>query len=109
MARATAGGPGSRPSVRSSDRRGDDRPKKVGWQVRRSVAEAVKEAVENGAAKSQNAFVEDALLRRLKALRQERIYSAYEEAAQDPVFMEDMRSISEAFGGTVRDGLEGEA
>jgi hypothetical protein len=103
--------PSSRVSMgRSSARRiGDrtgDRPKKVGWQVRQSIAEAVKEAVANGAAESQNAFVEDALLRRLKALRREKIYSAYEEAAQDPVFMEDMRSVREAFSGTVRDGLE---
>ncbi len=65
----------------------------------------IKEPVENGAAESQNAFVEDALLRRLKALRRDRIYSAYEEAAQDPIFMEDMRSITEAFSGTARDGL----
>ncbi len=78
----------------------------MGWQVRESVVDAVKEAVEGGAAESQNAFVEDALLRRLKALRREKIYSAYEEAARDPVFMEDMRSISDAFAGTARDGLE---
>jgi len=101
MARDPAGTPRPGP--------GDDRPRKVGWQVRRSVAAAVKEAVESGWAESQNAFVEDALLRRLKELRRERIYSAYEAAAQDPVFMEESRGITEAFSGTVRDGLEGEA
>jgi hypothetical protein len=109
MARATTGVLRGRSSVRRTDTRGGDRPKKVGWQVRRSVAEAVKEAVEHGAAESQNAFVEDALLRRLKDLRREKVYSAYEAAAQDPAFMEDMRSTTEAFSGTVRDGLEGEA
>ena len=109
MARATEGVSRSRPSVRRVDRSGVDRPKKVGWQVRQSIAEAVKEAVGRGAARSQNAFVEDALLRRLKDLRRERIYSAYEEAAQDPAFMEDMRSVTEAFSGTSRDGLEGES
>ncbi len=107
MAQANAGASRGRRSVRRIDRPAGDRPKKVGWQVRQSVAEAVKEAVENGAAESQNAFVEDALLRRLKELRRDKIYSAYEEAAQDPIFMEDMRSITEAFSGTVRDGLEG--
>jgi hypothetical protein len=86
-----------------------DRPKKVGWQVSESVVDAVKEAVANGAAESQNAFVEDALRRRLKELRRAKVYSAYEEAAQDPIFMEDMRSISEAFDGTVRDGFETES
>src|SRR5680860_79804 len=107
MARVDTAASRGSPSVRGVDRRAGDRPRKVGWQVRQSVAEAVKEAVENGAAESQNAFVEDALLRRLKALRRDRIYSAYEEAAQDPIFMEDMRSITEAFSGTARDGLEG--
>ena len=97
-----------KPSVKRIGGGAGDRPKKVGWQVRQSVAEAVKDAVENGAAESQNAFVEDALLRRLKALRREKIYSAYEKAAKDPIFMEDMRGVAEAFSGAVRDGLEGE-
>ena len=82
MARPTAGVSRSRPSVRRADTRDGDRPKKVGWQVRRSVADAVKEAVEHGAAESQNAFVEDALLRRLKDLRREKIHSAYGAAAR---------------------------
>lgn len=49
-------------------------------------------------AESQNAFVEDALLRRLKELRREKVHSAYEEAAQDPAFIKDMGTISETFG-----------
>jgi hypothetical protein len=107
VARANPGASRNRPSVRRIVSRDGDRPKKVGWQVRQSVADAVREAVAEGAAESQNAFVEDALLRRLKALRRGKIYSAYEEAAQDPVFMEDMRSTSEAFSGSERDGLDG--
>jgi hypothetical protein len=96
---------GRSPARRRSTSSGD-RPKKVGWQVSQSIAEAVKEAVERGAAESQNAFVEDALLRRLKDLRREKIYAAYEEAAQDPAFMEDMRSTGEVFDVTTSDGLE---
>jgi hypothetical protein len=95
-----------RPSLRRKGRGGGERPRKVGWQVSQSVAEAVKEAVEGGAAESQNAFVEDALVRRLKELRREKIYSAYEEAARDPAFMADMGSTSEAFNVAARDGLE---
>ena len=100
------------PSARASGaksrrRRGGsstDPPRKVGWQVRQSVAKAVREAVESGAAESQNAFVEDALVRRLKELRRERLYAAYAEAARDETFMEEMRSTSEAFSGTAGDG-----
>lgn len=105
MTRANSRASQGRPPVRKTA----DRPKKVGWQVSESVVDAVKEAVADGAAESQNAFVEDAIRRRLKELRREKVYSAYEEAAHDPIFMEDMRSISEAFDGTVRDGFETES
>lgn len=104
MASSNSGMSGAK-SLRSRGGSVADRPKKVGWQVKQSVVEAVKEAVESGAADSQNAFVEDALVRRLKALRRERIYAAYEEASRDPAFLEDMRSTAEAFSGTSRDGL----
>jgi hypothetical protein len=79
--------------------------RKTGWQVRQSVAEAVKEAVEGGAAESQNAFVERALIRELKELRRQRIYAAYAQAAADPVFMEEMRSTTTAFDLSAGDGL----
>lgn len=75
-----------------------DPRRKVGWRVRQSIAERVKRAVESGAAESQSAFVEEALIRRLKAHRREKLYAAYEEASQDPVFMDDMRSTTEPFG-----------
>ncbi len=83
-----------------------DRPRKVGWQVSQSVARAVKEAVESGAAESQNAFVEESLRLRLKELRREQVYAAYAQAAADPVFMEDMRTLNDAFDVTLRDGLD---
>jgi len=79
--------------------------RKAGWQVRQSVAEAVKDAVEKGAAKSQNAFVERALLRELRELRRQRVYAAYAQAAEDPMFNEDMRSTTAAFESTASDGL----
>jgi len=75
-------------------------------QVRQSIAQAVKDAVERGAAESQNAFVEEALLHRLKELRRAKMYTAYEEAAQDPAFMENMRSTGAASDVAAPDGLE---
>lgn len=79
--------------------------RKTGWQVRQSVAEAVKDAVEQGAAASQNAFVERALIRELRELRRQRVYTAYADAAADPHFMTDMDSVSAAFDKTAGDGL----
>ena len=82
-----------------------DPPRKTGWQVRSSVADAVRRAVEGGAAPSQNAFVERALARELREVRRLRVYDAYAAAAADPVFLRDMERVTEAFGPTVGDGL----
>jgi hypothetical protein len=101
IARRRVTGPGSQ----AGGRRAGDPLRKAGWQVRESLAAAVREAVAAGAAESQNAFVERALLRELKELRRQRVYHAYAAAAADPVFMEDMRSTTAAFEATVADGL----
>ncbi len=89
----------------SPDAAPGDRPRKTGWQVRSSVAEAVKQAVESGAAESQNAFVERALVRELRELRRQRVYDSYAEAASDPAFREDMAEVTDAFGPAVGEGL----
>jgi len=84
--------------------------RKTGWQVRKSVADAVRNAVANGAADSQNAFVERALIRELRELRRQRLYDAYAEAAADPAFLAGMGAVSAAFDTAAGDGLEpGEA
>jgi hypothetical protein len=93
------------PGKRRRRRAAADPLRKTGWQVRQSVAEAVKAAVERGAAESQNAFVESALIRELKELRRQRVYQAYAQAAADPVFLEDMRSTTSAFEASAGDGL----
>jgi hypothetical protein len=48
--------------------------RKPGWQVRTSVADAVREAVEEGMAESQNALVERAVLRFLAEKRREKLW-----------------------------------
>lgn len=87
-------------------RKTDDPPRKTGWQVRSSVADAVRRAVEEGGAESQNAFVERALVRELRELRRRRVYEAYATAAQDPAFTSDMESLTDDFEPTAGDGLE---
>ena len=84
-----------------------DSPRKSGWQVRSSVAEAVRQAVAAGAAASQNAFVERALIRELQELRRRRVYEAYAEAASDARFKKDMAAVEGAFEAATSDGLEG--
>lgn len=82
-----------------------DPRKKTGYQVRLSVVMAVRDAVREGAAESQNAFVERALIRELKELRRSRVYDAYAEAARDPLFLEDMQSTTAAYDPASGDAL----
>lgn len=91
-----------------SDRRSaaNDRPRKPGWQVPSSVADAVRQAVDEGAAESQNAFVERALVRELCELRRRRVYDAYAAAAEDPSFIAEMEETTREFEATTSDGLE---
>lgn len=87
--------------------RAKDPLKKTGYQIRLSVAQAVREAVDKGAAKSQNAFVERALVRELSEIRRRQVYEAYAEAAGDPAFLKDMGEATEAYEHTTGDGLQG--
>ena len=87
--------------------RRDTQPrKKPGYQLPEALVLAVKDAVEQGAAVSQNAFVERALVRELEAIRHRRLEMAYDEAASDPAFCEDMRSITTAYDSAAGDGLK---
>ena len=82
-----------------------DSRQKTGYQLRRSLVLAVREAVREGAAESQNAFVERALTRELRELRRIQLEEAYAEAADDPLFQEDMDSTTAAFDPAVGEGL----
>jgi hypothetical protein len=82
-----------------------DPRQKTGYQLRRSVVLAVRDAVHDGAAESQNAFVERALIRELQQLRKEKLASAYEEAVRDPAFMQEMHGMDAEWDVTSADGL----
>jgi hypothetical protein len=62
--------------------------------------------VEAGAAPDADSFVEDAIIARLKELRRERLYAAYEEAAQNPEYRAEMAELSAEFDSAITDGLE---
>jgi hypothetical protein len=82
-----------------------DPPRKTGWQVRSSVAEAVRRAVDEGAARSQNEFVERALTRELREVRRRKVYDAYVRAAADEAFVREMGDIEAEFEVATGDGL----
>ncbi|MFI5267827.1 MAG: hypothetical protein ACHQ7M_10665 [Chloroflexota bacterium] len=58
---------------------------------------AVKEAVEHGAAPSQDAFVEKALQRELRRLRDQRDEALWAAAAKDPEFQRECAEIDREF------------
>lgn len=79
--------------------------KKSTFQLRASVTEAIKAAVQAGDAPSANALVEDAVTAKLREIRRARVYAAYATAAQDAVFLAEMEATDTAFGAAVGDGL----
>ena len=83
----------------------DDPLEKTGYRIPRSVVSMVRKAVEAGEARSQNEFVERALRRELRAVRQRRLYEEYGEAAQDPEFRADLHDLADAWGIADADGL----
>ena len=79
--------------------------KKTSVQMHTSTLQAVKNAVERGAAASQNEFVEAAVIARLRELRREKVYASYREAAADPAYVEEMEAITGSFDRALGDGL----
>lgn len=82
--------------------------RKVSYQIRSSLAEGIRAAVAAGAAPSVNAFVEDAIVERLKELRRERLYAAYAQAAADPEYVAEMAELEGDFDAAAADGLSEE-
>ena len=69
------------------------------------LARDLRKAVENGAAPSQNALVRDVLRREMKRLRKEAIAADMREAANDPLFMQDLEECMRDFAEIDRDSL----
>jgi Arc/MetJ-type ribon-helix-helix transcriptional regulator len=98
----SASTPSRRTRRRSSVR---DPLRKTSIQMRTSTIEAVRHAVESGAAASQNEFVETAVIALLRELRREKVYASYREAAADPAYTARMDAVSTSFEAAVGDGL----
>lgn len=95
------------PSKRRHSRPMESR-RAVTYQLRAGVADSVRAAVDAGVAPDANTFVEDAIIERLKELRRERLYAAYQEAADDPAYAAEMAEINAEFDPAVSDGLDDE-
>jgi len=81
--------------------------KKVTLRLHARVAEAVRSVVATGDAPSADAFIEEAIIARLRERRREKLYVAYTEASRDAAFQADMTGTTRAFDATLGDGITG--
>ncbi|MBC7844498.1 MAG: hypothetical protein H7099_19470 [Gemmatimonadaceae bacterium] len=80
--------------------------KKVTFRLHSSVASAIRGIVDSGAAASADAFVEDAVVAKLRELRRDKVYADYSTAAQDPEFMIEVSDVLAEFESTTADGID---
>lgn len=104
---ATSTGTGT--FVRRRRRSSEAPTTKTALSMHADVLEAVESAVRAGHAPNRSAFVEEAVVEKLRRMKRTQLYAAYEAAAQDPAFMADMQATTNAFDQTAADGLEGHA
>lgn len=71
--------------------------KKTTFILDERIIEQAKEIIEKGAFKSMNAFVETAIKDELVSINKERIKDAIKDAANDPLFLADIREIEKDF------------
>ena len=79
--------------------------RKVTYQIDERLLADVRNAVEAGATRTMSEFVQEALRERLDRLRRDEIRRRIESAAEDPMFIEDVREVTEAYGTTEDEGL----
>jgi|KBSMisStaDraftv2_1062788.scaffolds.fasta_scaffold118843_2 Arc/MetJ-type ribon-helix-helix transcriptional regulator len=77
----------------------------MSFQLRTSVAEAIRTVVNAGEAPNASGFVEEVVRERLRERRRKRVYAAYGEASEDPLFIAEMARTDDVFDTTIGDGL----
>ena len=70
---------------------------KVTFSLPSGLVREVREAVSEGLFPSQHALVREALAALLSRLREERLRRAFEDAARDPLFLQDIQDTGRAF------------
>lgn len=75
----------------------DVKNRKATFVLPAKMLDEITECVRQGEAHSISAFVREALERRLREIREERIVAEFEEAAGDPEFISDLSDTMAAF------------
>jgi len=77
--------------------------KKITLQLSESVIAQVKRVVESGGTSSASVFVEEAVREKIRERRRAKVYAAYEEAAADPGYLDELSADMAAFDPTLAD------
>lgn len=71
--------------------------RKVTFTLDSRLVEQLQRAVREGRAKSQTAFIEDALKTKLRKLEREEWVRSLEAASKDPMYLADIEEVEEDF------------
>jgi hypothetical protein len=83
-----------------------NRVSRLALRLPSDLVAAIDEAVAHGAAPSRGAFVERAVQRELREIRREMRQTQWEEASRDPLFLEDLEEIGDAFASADAEAIE---
>lgn len=86
-------------------RRSEIRTIKKSFTLHEDVVQAAEVAVQEGEAENLSAFFEAAVQEKLRRSKLAALYGAYQAAAQDAVFMAEMRAMTRQFEAISADGL----
>lgn len=86
-------------------RRSESRTVKKSFTLHEDTVTAAAAAVRSGEAENLSAYVEAAIDEKLRRGKRGELFDAYRDAARDPAFMADMRSVARDFNRAVADGL----
>lgn len=92
-------------SARRRRRTLNEPSKKATFQIRESILQEAKSFADEGLVPSMSVLVEQALEEKLRDLKRERLYAAYDEAASNPAFVNELQETTRAFEQTAADGL----
>ncbi len=73
------------------------RTKKATFNISTEILEELDAVMAQGAARSKNALVEQALIRELKELKKQTRREEWQKAAADPLFIRDIEDTEKAF------------
>lgn len=78
---------------------------KKSFTLHEDVVREAESAVNGGAAENLSAFVEEAVMEKLRRGRRAQLFESYQEAVKDAEFVADMSAVQSQFDASAADGF----